>query len=81
MYHFLGILFVLDMGVATTIMLEILAIFWFESKVISLPECFAQICAFHCFVGMESGIFLCVAFDRNIAICHPLHYPSIVTNA
>ena len=78
-YHFLGILFVLDMGLATTVMLKILAIFWFESKVISLPKCFAQIYAFHCFVGMESGIFLCLAFDRYIAICHPLHYP-IVTS-
>ncbi|XP_022348316.1 LOW QUALITY PROTEIN: olfactory receptor 56B1-like [Enhydra lutris kenyoni] len=81
MYYFLGILSVVDMGQATTIMLKILAIFWFDAKVISLPECFAQIYAIHCFVGMESGIFLCMAFDRYVAICHPLRYPSIVTNA
>ncbi|XP_022377880.1 olfactory receptor 56B1-like [Enhydra lutris kenyoni] len=81
MYYFLGILSVVDMGLATTIMLKILAIFWFDAKVISLPECFAQIYAIHCFVGMESGIFLCMAFDRYVAICHPLRYPSIVTNA
>ncbi|XP_058400619.1 olfactory receptor 56B1-like [Diceros bicornis minor] len=79
MYHFLGILSVLDIGFATTIMPKILAIFWFDAKVISLPECFAQIYAIHCFVGMESGIFLCMAFDRYVAICHPLRYPSIVT--
>uniref|UniRef100_A0ABI7YSR1 G-protein coupled receptors family 1 profile domain-containing protein n=1 Tax=Felis catus TaxID=9685 RepID=A0ABI7YSR1_FELCA len=81
MYSFLGILSVVDMGLATTIMPKILAIFWFDAKVISLPECFAQIYAIHCFVGMESGIFLCMAFDRYIAICHPLRYPSIVTKA
>ncbi|XP_032708604.1 olfactory receptor 56B1-like [Lontra canadensis] len=81
MYYFLGILSVVDMGLATTIMPKILAIFWFDAKVISLPECFAQIYAIHCFVGMESGIFLCMAFDRYVAICHPLRYPSIVTNA
>ncbi|XP_058402260.1 olfactory receptor 56B1-like [Diceros bicornis minor] len=81
MYHFLGILSLVDMGLATTIMPKILAILWFDSKVISLPECFAQIYAIHCFVGMESGIFLCMAFDRYVAICHPLRYPSIVTNA
>lgn len=80
MYYFLGILSVVDMGLATTIMPKILAIFWFNAKVISLPECFAQIYAIHCFVGMESGIFLCMAFDRYVAICHPLRYPSIVTN-
>lgn len=81
MYYFLGILSVVDMGLATTIMPKILAIFWFDAKVISLPECFAQIYAIHCFVGMESGIFLCMAFNRYVAICHPLRYPSIVTNA
>ncbi|XP_075404637.1 olfactory receptor 56B1-like [Tenrec ecaudatus] len=81
MYYFLGILSVVDMGLATTIVPKILAIFWFNANAISLPECFAQIYAIHCFVGMESGIFLCMAFDRYVAICHPLRYPSIVTNA
>ncbi|XP_057172892.1 olfactory receptor 56B4 [Ursus arctos] len=81
MYHFLGILAVVDMGLATTIMPKILAIFWFDAKAISLPECFAQIYAIHCFLCMESGVFLCMAVDRYIAICHPLQYPSIVTEA
>ncbi|XP_049746146.1 olfactory receptor 56B4-like [Elephas maximus indicus] len=81
MYHFLGILAVVDIGLATTIMPKILAIFWFDSKAISLPECFAQIYAIHCFFGMESGIFLCMAVDRYVAICHPLRYPSIITEA
>ncbi|XP_012509779.1 PREDICTED: olfactory receptor 56B4-like [Propithecus coquereli] len=81
MYHFLGVLAVVDIGLATTIMPKILAIFWFDAKAISLPECFAQIYAIHCFFCMESGIFLCMAVDRYIAICHPLQYPSIVTQA
>ncbi|XP_001365847.2 olfactory receptor 56B1-like [Monodelphis domestica] len=81
MYQFLSILSIVDMGLATTIMPKILAIFWFDAKSISLPECFAQIYAIHCFVGMESGIFLCMAFDRYVAICHPLRYPTIVTNS
>ncbi|XP_037696276.1 olfactory receptor 56B4-like [Choloepus didactylus] len=81
MYHFLGMLSVVDIGLATTIMPKILAIFWFDAKAITLPECFAQIYAIHCFCFMESGIFLCMAVDRYIAICHPLQYPSIVTEA
>uniref|UniRef100_A0A8C8ZY35 Olfactory receptor family 56 subfamily B member 4 n=1 Tax=Prolemur simus TaxID=1328070 RepID=A0A8C8ZY35_PROSS len=81
MYHFLGVLAVVDIGLATTIMPKILAIFWFDAKAISLPECFAQIYAIHSFICMESGIFLCMAVDRYIAICHPLQYPSIVTEA
>ncbi|XP_037377896.1 putative olfactory receptor 56B2 [Talpa occidentalis] len=79
MYHFLAILAVVDMGLATTIMPKILAILWFNAKAISLPECFAQIYVIHCFVGMESGIFVCMAIDRYVAICRPLHYPSIIT--
>lgn len=81
MYLFLGILSVVDMGLATTIVPKILAIFWFDAKAISLPECFAQIYAIHCFIAMESGVFLCMAFDRYVAICHPLRYPLIVTNS
>ncbi|XP_069325539.1 olfactory receptor 56B4-like [Eulemur rufifrons] len=81
MYHFLGVLAVVDIGLATTIMPKILAIFWFDANAISLPECFAQIYAIHSFFCMESGIFLCMAVDRYIAICHPLQYPSIVTEA
>ncbi|XP_074046962.1 olfactory receptor 56B34-like [Macrotis lagotis] len=81
MYKFLGILSVVDVGLATTIMPKILAIFWFNAKTISLPECFTQIYAIHWFVGMESGIFLCMAFDRYMAICHPLYYPSFVTDS
>nr|XP_027798583.1 LOW QUALITY PROTEIN: olfactory receptor 56B1-like [Marmota flaviventris] len=81
MYLFLSILSVVYMGLATTIVPKILAIFWFDAKAISLPECFVQIYAIHCFLGMESVVFLCMAFDRYVTICHPLHYPLIVTNS
>ncbi|XP_008064738.1 putative olfactory receptor 56B2 [Carlito syrichta] len=81
MYYFLGTLAVVDMGLATTIMPKILAILWFNAKAISLPECFAQMYAIHCFVAMESGIFVCMAIDRYVAICHPLRYPSIITGS
>eukprot|EP00071_Canis_lupus_P029919 XP_022263476.1 putative olfactory receptor 56B2 isoform X2 [Canis lupus familiaris] len=81
MYYFLGILAVVDMGLATTIMPKILAILWFSAKAIGLPECFAQMYVIHCFVLMESGIFVCMAIDRYVAICQPLRYPSIVTDS
>lgn len=81
MYHFLGILAIVDMGLATTIMPKILAILWFNAKTISLPECFAQMYAIHCFVAMESGIFVFMAIDRYVAICKPLRYPLIVTES
>ncbi|XP_017499507.2 olfactory receptor 56B2-like [Manis javanica] len=81
MYYFLGVLAVVDMGLATTIMPKILAILWFNAKAISLPECFVQMYVIHCFVGMESGIFVCMAIDRYVAICQPLRYPSVITES
>ncbi|ELV13842.1 olfactory receptor 688 [Tupaia chinensis] len=81
MYQFLAILAIVDIGLATTIMPKILAILWFDAKAIGLHECFAQIYAIHSFMCMESGIFLCMAIDRYVAICYPLQYPSIVTDA
>ncbi|XP_062952040.1 olfactory receptor 56B34-like [Cynocephalus volans] len=81
MYQFLGVLAIVDIGLATTIMPKILAILWLDAKAISLPQCFAQIYAIHSFMCMESGIFLCMAVDRYVAICYPLQYPSIVTEA
>ncbi|XP_004717179.1 olfactory receptor 688-like [Echinops telfairi] len=80
MYQFLRVLAIVDIGLATTIMPKILAIFWLDAKSISLPECFTQIYAIHVFICMESGIFLCMAVDRYVAICYPLQYPSIVTD-
>ncbi|XP_047679379.1 putative olfactory receptor 56B2 [Prionailurus viverrinus] len=81
MYYFLGVLAVVDMGLGTNIVPKILAILWFNAKAISLPECFVQMYAIHCFMGMESGIFVCMAIDRYVAICKPLHYPSIITES
>ena len=81
MYHFLGILAVVDMGMATNIMPKILAILWFNAKSISLPECFLQIYVIHTFMLMESGIFVCMAIDRYVAICQPLRYPSIINES
>ncbi|XP_049636591.1 olfactory receptor 688-like [Suncus etruscus] len=80
MYQFLGVLAFVDIGLATTIIPKILAIFWFD-KTISLSACFTQIYAIHIFMGMESGIFLCMAVDRYVAICCPLCYPTTVTKA
>ncbi|XP_051005556.1 olfactory receptor 688 [Acomys russatus] len=79
MYQFLGILAAVDIGLATTSVPKIVAILWFDAKAISLPGCFSQIYAIHSFMCMESGIFLCMAVDRYVAICYPLRYPAIVT--
>ncbi|XP_038619474.1 olfactory receptor 688-like [Tachyglossus aculeatus] len=79
MLYFLAVLALVDMGLSTTIMPRILAMLWFNACTISLSECFFQIYAIHDFVGLESSIFLCMAIDRYVAICHPLCYPFVIT--
>nr|XP_025038306.1 olfactory receptor 52L1-like [Pelodiscus sinensis] len=34
----------------------------------------------HCFSVMESGIFVAMALDRYVAICHPLRHSTVLTN-
>ncbi|XP_038620043.1 olfactory receptor 688-like [Tachyglossus aculeatus] len=79
MFYFLAVLALVDISMSTIIMPRILAMLWFNARTISLPECFIQIYAIHTFMGLESGIFLCMAIDRYVAICHPLRYPSVIT--
>lgn len=81
MYYFLGILAVVDMGLATTIMPKILAILWFNAKAIQFPLVLYRYMLYTVLWPMESGIFVCMAIDRYVAICRPLHYPSIITGS
>ncbi|XP_042530549.1 olfactory receptor 14I1-like [Dipodomys spectabilis] len=46
---------------------------------ITLRECAAQIFFYLLFATAEFAFLVVMAFDRYIAICHPLHYGLIVT--
>uniref|UniRef100_A0A8C6QNI3 Olfactory receptor 56A4-like n=2 Tax=Nannospalax galili TaxID=1026970 RepID=A0A8C6QNI3_NANGA len=48
-------------------------------KPISFVGCFLQMFIMNTFLPMESSTFLVMAYDRYVAICHPLRYPSIIT--
>ncbi|CAM4331384.1 unnamed protein product [Lepidochelys olivacea] len=81
MYYFLFMLAITDLVISTTIMPKMLAIYWFNSREINFSACLAQLYFLHCFSVMESGIFVAMAFDRYVAICHPLRHSTILTNS
>uniref|UniRef100_A0A2K6V6E8 G-protein coupled receptors family 1 profile domain-containing protein n=1 Tax=Saimiri boliviensis boliviensis TaxID=39432 RepID=A0A2K6V6E8_SAIBB len=80
LYYLLSLLSLLDIVLCLTVILKVLAIFWFGLWSISFPACFLQMFIMNSFLPMESYMFMVMAYDRYEAICHPLRYPSIITN-
>ncbi|XP_074834132.1 olfactory receptor 52E4-like [Carettochelys insculpta] len=80
MYYFLCMLAINGLVLATLIMPKTLSIFWFNSREIQFSACLAQMYFIHCLTAVETGIFVAMAFDRYVAICHPLRHSSILTN-
>ncbi|VFV28929.1 olfactory receptor 56a1-like [Lynx pardinus] len=52
----------------------------FDLRSISFSACFLQMFIMNSFLPMESCTFRVMAYDRYMAICHPLQYPSIITD-
>ncbi|XP_077695227.1 olfactory receptor 52M1-like [Eretmochelys imbricata] len=80
MYYFLCMLAVTDLVLSTSILPKVLSIFWFKSREINFSACLTQLYLIHCFIVVESGILVAMAFDRYVAICHPLRHSTILTN-
>ncbi|XP_025039788.2 olfactory receptor 52E2-like [Pelodiscus sinensis] len=80
MYYFLCMLAITDIVLSTSILPKTLSIFWFSSREIDFNACLTQLFFIHCFFVMESGICVAMAFDRYVAICHPLRHSTILTN-
>ncbi|KAM9034070.1 olfactory receptor 56A1-like [Sarcophilus harrisii] len=80
MYYLLSLLSLLDIVLCLTVIPKVLAIFWFDLKAISFSACFLQMFIMNSFLPMESCTCMIMAYNRYVAICHPLCYPSIITD-
>ncbi|XP_068089296.1 olfactory receptor 2D3-like [Hyperolius riggenbachi] len=81
MYLFLANLSFLDICCTSTIVPKTLANLLSHKKSISFTACAFQV-FFYLFLGETEFILLAfMAYDRYVAICHPLHYTMIMNTA
>ncbi|KAM9173450.1 olfactory receptor 52D1-like [Pangshura tecta] len=81
MYLLLCMLAFTDIATPTFVMPKALAIFWFNLKDITVAGCLTQMFFLHTVSVMHSSTLVTMAFDRYIAICNPLRYATILSNA
>ncbi|XP_047609360.1 olfactory receptor 52B4-like [Phacochoerus africanus] len=81
MFLFLCMLAGADLVLSTCTVPQALAIFWFRAGEISLGRCITQVFFLSSTFIYESGTLLVMAFDRYVAICHPLRYTTVLTHA
>uniref|UniRef100_A0A9L0JKN0 Olfactory receptor n=1 Tax=Equus asinus TaxID=9793 RepID=A0A9L0JKN0_EQUAS len=81
MYLFLAMLAASDLGLSLFTFPTMLRIFWLDARELTFSVCFTQMFFIHSFQDFESAVILAMAFDRYVAISHPLHYCSIFTNS
>ncbi|XP_074825513.1 olfactory receptor 10D3-like [Natator depressus] len=74
MYFFLCNLSLLDIGISSNSIPKYLTILWGQSRVISLGGCMSQVFFGHFLGSTECLLYTVMAYDRYVAICHPLRY-------
>ncbi|XP_006877619.1 PREDICTED: olfactory receptor 7D4-like [Chrysochloris asiatica] len=78
MYFFLSNLSFVDICFITTTVPKMLVNIQTRSKDISYIGCLTQVYFFMIFVGLDNFLLTVMAYDRFVAICHPLHYTDIM---
>ncbi|KAM4889306.1 olfactory receptor 7E178-like [Thomomys bottae] len=78
MYFFLSILSLDDICFISTTIPKMLMNLQSHSRAISCAGCLTQMCFYIIFCCMDVMLLTLMAYDRFVAICHPLNYPLIM---
>ncbi|XP_005406173.1 PREDICTED: olfactory receptor 7G2-like [Chinchilla lanigera] len=78
MYFFLSNLSFTDICTSTTTIPKVLVNIQTQDHSITYTGCLSQICFVLIFGGLESCLLAVMAYDRYVAICHPLRYTVIM---
>ncbi|KFO30501.1 Olfactory receptor 7G1 [Fukomys damarensis] len=78
MYFFLSSLSFTDICISTTTIPKMLVNIQTQTKSISYEACFTQVSFVLIFVYLENFLLAVMAYDRYVAICHPLRYTVIM---
>ncbi|XP_006759295.1 PREDICTED: olfactory receptor 7A10-like [Myotis davidii] len=78
MYFFLSNLSLVDVCFTSTTIPKMLVNILKQSKIITYKGCITQIYFFILFVMLDDILLTIMAYDRYVAICHPLHYMVIM---
>ncbi|XP_006898890.1 PREDICTED: olfactory receptor 7E24-like [Elephantulus edwardii] len=78
MYFFLSNLSLADIGFTSTTVPKMLNDIHTHHKIIPYESCLIQLSLVIFFACMDSLLLTAMAYDRFVAICHPLHYPIIM---
>ncbi|KAM9173414.1 olfactory receptor 52P1-like [Pangshura tecta] len=81
MYLLLCMLALTDIATSTSVVPKALCIFWFNLKGITVGGCLSQMFFLYAVSMMQSAVLVTMAFDRYVAICNPLRYATILSNA
>ncbi|NXX75977.1 OR5V1 protein, partial [Urocolius indicus] len=79
MYFFLGNLSLLDILCPTVTVPRMLGVLLLDNKVISFTGCMLQLFFLIDVVGTEVFLLAVMAYDRYVAVCHPLQYLNVVS--
>ncbi|KAM6217215.1 olfactory receptor 6K3-like [Rhynchocyon petersi] len=79
MYNFISLFSFLEIWYSTATIPKMLSNLINKQKTISFIGCLLQMYFFHSLGNSEGALLTVMAIDRYIAICNPLHYPTIMT--